>query len=149
MRQKRGQDPYSTPIVFTKIGETEKREMEGQLVAVLGLASDERGLVLIPQQARVLCKNEIHELVTTDEAEAGSGKRVDRVGVIGFFEVNQGGYVSMGDSISIQDKKIGKVAGFDETHFPNHYNIVVITPKRFSGLEASFQIGDKLSIGRE
>ena len=149
MRQKRGQDPYSTPIVFTKIGETEKREMEGQLVAVLGLASDERGLVLIPQQARVLCKNEIHELVTTDEAEAGSGKSVNRIGVIGFFEVIQGGYVTAGDSISIEDKKIGKVAGFDETHFPNHYNIVVITPKRFSGLEASFQIGAKLSIGRK
>ena len=149
MRQKRGQDPYSTPIAFTKIGETEKRETEGQLVAVLGLASDKRGLVLIPQQARVLCKNEIHELVTTDEAGAGAEKRVDRIGVIGFFEVIQGGYVTAGDSISIGDKKIGKVAGFDETHFPNHYNVVVITSKRFSGLEAGFQVGDKLSIGRE
>jgi len=149
MRHTRGQDPYKSPIVFTKIGETEKREIEGQLVAVLGLASNKRGLALIPQQARVLCKNEIHELVTTDEAEAGSEKRVDRVGIIGFFEVIQGGYITVGDSISIDDKKIGKVAGFDETHFPNHYNIVVITSKRFSGLEAGFQIGDKLSIGRE
>jgi hypothetical protein len=86
-------------------------------------------------------------LITTDEIGAALGKTVERVGNIGFFEVTQGGSVAVGDPIFINEEKIGKIAGFDETHFPNHYNIVVLTSKRISGLEVGFHIGSKLTIG--
>lgn len=140
-------DPYITQVAYTKVGEAKRRETKGQLVVVLGTASDNRGLVLIPQLTRVLCKNEIHELMTTDEVDAGPNKTVDRVGAIGFFEVSQGGSVAVGNPIFVKGKQIGKIAGFDETHYPNHYNVVVLSSKRFSGLEAGFHIGDKLRIG--
>ncbi len=140
-------DPYILQIAYTTAGEVKRRETKGQLVVISGLASDNRGLVLIPQQTRVLCKNEIHELMNTDEAGAGPNKTVDRIGVIGFFEVSQGGSVAVGDPMFVAGKEIGKIAGFDETHFPNHYNIVVLTSQRYSGLEAGFRIGDKLRIG--
>ena len=143
----RKKDPYTSQITYTKVGEAKRRETKGQLVGVSGLASDKRGLVLIPQQTRVLCKNEIHEFLTTDEVDAGPNKTVDRVACIGFFEITQGGCVAIEDPVFVDGKEIGKIAGFDETHFPNHYNIVVLSAKRFSGLEADFHIGDKLRIG--
>ncbi len=142
-------DPFTSQIAITRFGKTIKREMKGQMVAVLGSSSDERGLSLIPQLTRVLCKNEIHELITTDEVDAGPNRTVDRMGVICFFEITQGSYVIVGDPVFINGKEIGKVAGFDETHLPNHYNIVVLSPKRFSGLEAGFFIGDRVSIGSQ
>jgi len=94
-----------------------------------------------------MCKLCTLKLVTTDEVDAKPNKVVDRVGVIGFFEVCQGGSVAVGDSIFINDKKRGKVAGFDETHFPNHYNVVIHVPRKFTGLEAGFELGDELKIG--
>lgn len=144
---KKKRDPYISQIAITRVGKTKKREMRGQLVTVSGASSDERGLSLIPQPSRVLCKNEIHELMTTDEVDAGPNKTVDRAGVVGFFEVSQGSFVVVGDPVFINDKEIGKIAGFDETHFPNHYNVVVLSPKRLSGLELGFHVGDKLRIG--
>jgi len=140
-------DPYISQITSTVVGKTIKRKTKGQMVAVSGRSSDERGLSLIPQPTRVLCKNEIHELITTDEVGAGPNKTVDRIGIIGFFEITQGSYVIVGDPVFINGKETGKVAGFDETHLPNHFNIVVLSPKRSSGLEAGFNIGDRVSIG--
>ena len=144
---KNKRDPYVMPIASTVVGKTITRELKGQIVAVSGRSFDERGLSLIPQPTRVLCKNEIHELVTTDEVGAGPNKTINRAGAIGFFEVTQGSYVLVGDPVFINGKDIGKLAGFDETHLPNHTNIVVLSPKRVSGLEAGFHIGDRVSIG--
>lgn len=141
-------DPYTTHITFTKEGKGIKRELKGELVAVLDLASEERGLSLIPQKTWVLCTNEIHELVTTDEVDAGPNKMVDRVSYVGFFEISQGSVVIVGDPVFINGKEIGKVAGFDDTHFPNHYNIVLISPKRVIGYETGFHIGDEVIIGK-
>ena len=95
----------------------------------------------------MFCKNEIHELQTTDEV-IQNNKVIDKVGVIGFFEVTQGGSVAVGDPIFIDGKEAGKVIGFNDIHFPNHYSIVISSPKRLSGLEADFHIGDALRIGR-
>lgn len=143
----KNRDPYISQISFTTVGKSKKRETKGVIVALAGVSSDERGLSLIPQQTRVLCKNEIHELITTDEVGAGPNKTVNRMGCIGFFEVTQGGHTGVGDPVFVNGHEIGKIVGFDETHFPNHYNVVILSPKRFSGLESGFNIGDKLRMG--
>jgi hypothetical protein len=140
-------DPYIGDVGYIYTGKTKRREMKGRLVVVLGIVSDKRGLQLIAQQSRALCKNEIHEIMTTDEADIGPGKIINSVAVIGFFEVTQGGVVLVGQPVSFNGKEIGTIAGFDETHFPNHYNIVVLSSKRFTGLEAGFKLNDKLRIG--
>ena len=140
-------DPYIAKITFYKSGNEEKSDVEGRLNDILDLASDERGIVLIPQKTRALCQNEIHELITTDEMEAVPNKTVNRVDYIGLFEVTRGGVVAIGDSVFINDQNIGTIVGFDETHFPNHYNILLSSPVRVSGHEAGFQLGDKVRIG--
>ena len=140
-------DPYIGDVGYIYTGKTKRREMKGRLVVVLGIVSDKRGLQLIAQQSRALCKNEIHELITTDEVDAGPNKTVNRIAAVCFFEITQGSSVAVGDPVFINGKEIGKLAGFDETHCPNHYNIVVLSSKRFTGLEAGFHIGDKVNIG--
>jgi len=40
-------DPYTSKVTFYKSGNEEKSDTEGQIVEVLDLASDERGLSLI------------------------------------------------------------------------------------------------------
>lgn len=140
-------DPYIGDVGYIYTGKTKRREMKGRLVVVLGIISDRRGLQLIAQQSRALCKNEIHEIMTTDEADIGPGKTINSVAVIGFFEVTQGGVVLVGQPVFLNGKEIGTIAGFDETHFPNHYNIVVYSLKKFTGLEAGFKLNNKLRIG--
>jgi len=140
-------DPYASQIPLSAISKTKRRETKGKVVAVCSQALDKHGLKLILQPTRVLCKHEIHELVTTDEADAGPNKTVNRMAAVCFFEVTQGGSVAVGNPVFIGGKEIGKLAGFDETHFPNHYNIVVYSLKKFTGLEAGFKLNDKLRIG--
>jgi hypothetical protein len=134
-------------MAYPSVGKTRRKETKGQIVAVCSGFSDERGLSLIPQISRVLCKNQIHEMMTTDEAGAAPNKTVDRIGVACFFEITQGSSVAVGDPVFINNKEVGKIAGFDETHFPNHYNIVVISTRRFTGNEAGYKIDDPVSIG--
>ena len=140
-------DPYISQIAYSAISKTKRRETKGQIVAVCSQSINKRGLSLILQPTRVLCKSEIHELITTDEVDAGPNKTVNRIAAVCFFEITQGSSVAVGDPVFINGKEIGKLAGFDETHCPNHYNIVVLSSKRFTGLEAGFHIGDKVSIG--
>ena len=140
-------DPYTGDVGYVYTGKTKRGETKGQLVVVLGVVSDKRGLDLIAQRSRVLCKNEIHEMITTDEADVVPGNRVDSVAVIGFFEVTQGGVIVVGQPVYFNGKEMGTIAGFDETHFPNHYNVVVYAPKKFTGLEAGLELGDTVSIG--
>jgi len=123
-----------------------RREVNGEMVVVLGSKRDRRGLSLVIPISRALLRNEIHELILTDEQEAGPGKKVDRIAYIGFFEVKLGGIVVIGDKVFTKDKAIAEIAGFDETHMPNHLNIILKANKRLSGLELNLSPADMLTI---
>ena len=101
----------------------EKSPVVGRLVARLGGFVDDRNLQLIPQASRALRQGEIHELMCTTE-EASPGGHVGSVGYLGFFEVEIGGVAVAGDVLTI-GPLIGELIGFDDTHAPNHYNLVV------------------------
>ncbi len=47
----------------------------------------------------------------------------------------------MGDKVSVGAKPLGVLAGYDETHMPNHMNIVVKTP---SLDKPEIRVGDKV-----
>ena len=139
--------PYEKGILnksdFAKV---KRRRLRGEIVAVLSRKLDNRGLDLITSMTRVVLQNEIHELILTDEQSAGPGKNVDGVAYIGFFEVKTGGLVVVGDQISVDGKFIGEVVGFDETHSPNHLNIVMQARERRTGLEFNLELGDEVII---
>jgi len=102
----------------------DKRDVVGEVVALVDVTFKRRGLELIEARSRALPRGEIHELMITDE-EAELGGRVDHVMVLGFFEVEVGGIVLVGDRVYLDGEPLGEVAGFDLTHMPNHMNIVV------------------------
>lgn len=95
------------------------------LVKLLFHKQTARGMRVAEFETRCLCTGEIHELVTTDYVEARCGDTIDRVGFLGFSEVLRGGIVEKGDSVWVENEQIGTVIGFDDCHFPNHYNVLI------------------------
>lgn len=138
-----GLDPYKAEM-FKKNPYALKVPIEGELVVVLDGKLEGRGLELMTPISRALRKNEIHELIITDENEAGPGQTVNRIAYLGFFEVTRGGVMVAGDTLQVGDLVIGTIAGFDETHMPNHLNIVVKSEVRESGLTQGAQLRDRV-----
>jgi len=102
----------------------DRRPVEGEVVALLHVSFEDRGLKLIETKSRAVRLKEIHELMITDE-DAAPGGGADHVRAIAFFEVDESGLIVVGDKVSVGGKHLGKLAGYDETHMPNHMNIVV------------------------
>lgn len=102
-----------------------KRTVTGVLVKRLTHTLTDRGMTLISEAARGLKAGEIHELVTTDQRNLEAGARVDRVGFLGFVEIERGGIVERGDRLLVDGREAGVVVGFDACHYPNHYNVLV------------------------
>ncbi len=139
-------DPYKAGLIKTGMDLWEKSDIPGKLVLAFDIDYEKRELKLIPQPTRALLKYEIHELLVTDENEAGPGKVVNRISGIGFFEITQGGIILVGDKLLIKDKYIGEVVGFDETHMPNHLNIVMRSEKKNHGIGLGLHPGDEVLI---
>ncbi|MCS7233516.1 MAG: hypothetical protein NZ900_05380 [Synergistetes bacterium] len=116
----------------------------GSLIAVLDLKLEGRGLRLILPRSRAIRVGEIHEIVVTDE-EASPGEEVNKVCYIGFWEVLGGGILEVGDELWIDGKKIGVLLGFDETHFPNHMNLV-FRGELLTGKERGLSLGVRVSF---
>ena len=133
----------SSPYDFRRITPSvygDRRPVIGETVALLHIAFEDRGLKLIETKSRAVKKYEIHELMITDE-DAAPGGGADRVRAIGFFEIIESGLIVVGDEVWIEDRLLGSLAGYDQTHMPNHLNIVV---KSKTLDEPVLRVGDKI-----
>ncbi|MFF3731068.1 DUF6917 domain-containing protein [Streptomyces sp. NPDC002476] len=110
-----------------------KRAVRATLVKVLLHSRTDRGMSLLEWAGRCVRAGEVHELVVTDQWDPVAGARIDRVGFLGFAEMECGGVVDRGDVLRIGDIEVGPVLGFDGCHFPNHYNILVHNPVLMTG----------------
>lgn len=97
----------------------------GQVVAVLRGNLSNRNLELIPQPSRAVRAGDVHELIVTDEEACGPGSRVGPVAYLAFVEFLNGGVLLAEDLVTVNASSLGRLAGFDMSHFPNHMNIVV------------------------
>jgi len=136
-------DPYKSGM-FSDNPYYAKSDIQGHLVVVLQGRLENRGLELISQISRCVLKSEIHELIASDELNLGPGSRVGRVTYLGFVEITRGGVLTTGDELILNGQVIGVIAGFDETHLPNHINIVISTADGRSGAERGLSLGDGL-----
>ena len=125
-----------------------KRDVLGEIVYVLHQTATERDLRLEPIYSRAVLLHDIHELIAT-RADVGPGDKADDVRYIGFFEVLQGGCLRVGDTVSIGDRVVGELAGFDLTHAPNHLNLVVRSDRAATGEELGIALGEQVrfSVG--
>ncbi len=137
-------DPYKAGML-TKSPYAAKCEVTGRIVAILDFATAQRGLRLISQPSRAVRRGEVHELILTEEPKAGPDQTVNDVAYLGFMEMETGGILLRGDTVTLGGEAIGQIAGFDETHMPNHQNIVILGQKR-TGVEAGLHLGDTISF---
>jgi hypothetical protein len=133
----------TAPFDFSRVTPSvygDRRPVEGEVVALLHVRFEDRGLKLIETKSRAVRLQEIHELMITDE-DASPGGGANRVRALAFFEVHRSGLIVAGDTVTVGDEPLGTLAGFDVTHMPNHMNIVVKTP---SLDEPVVRVGDKV-----
>jgi hypothetical protein len=124
------------------------RSVEGDVVTVMDAMHEARGLKLIPTYTRALRKASIHELIATDETGQHPGDCVNRIAYLGFFEVVRGGMVIVGETLFVADQPVGDIVGFDETHEPNHINIVIGVAQRRSGPQLNISIDSRIRFVR-
>lgn len=136
-------DPYRNKM-FKSDPYFAKAVLAGRLVVVLDGQYPQRGLNLIPQPSRAICRYQVHELIMTDQ-DAQPGCTVDPIAYLGFVEFHQGGVMVTGDRVVLGGEDIGFVCGFDETHMPNHLNIVV-KGERVSGRQRNLSLGQQVEF---
>ncbi|MFW9853601.1 MAG: DUF6917 domain-containing protein [Candidatus Thorarchaeota archaeon] len=152
-------EPYESQKIPDHWNSSPKRAVLCRIVAISGLRLKQRDTWLMHPRTRTFPKFEIAEMTITDEELANPGHQINSVLYIGFLEVQQGGVVIAGDSVSISEKEIGVVGGFSDIHEPNHLNIMVkgnpdiigkyITPySDASVVKLDFNVEDEVVFGR-
>jgi hypothetical protein len=137
----------SGPGVFGTDPYVAKSDVLGRIVLVMRGVTDRRGLLLTAFRSRAVPSGEIHELMTTDTA-ADLEDTVDRVALLGFFEVIAGGVLLVGDSVQINGRPVGEIIGFNETHMPNHQNICLLAPELRDGESIGLRVGQDVRVFR-
>ncbi|MDQ7792938.1 MAG: hypothetical protein RDU89_00800 [bacterium] len=107
------------------------------LVMILGSSRERRGLRLGQEYSRCLVREHVHEVILTKET-GGPGSVIDRVAYLGFVRIENSGVVLVGDHVLWRGRALGRIAGFDGTHAPNHLNLVVT---------CTDECGDGISLG--
>jgi hypothetical protein len=138
-------DPYSRNLVNRDFYQS-KTDIRGTLVVVLDGKLENRELHLIKPISRVFPKGSIIELIGTDDPNARPGEQVDAITYIGFMELQNGGVLLVGDEVEWNKRIIGTIAGFDDTHMPNHQNTILSVKIRRSGKELGMRTGDEMFI---
>ena len=124
------------------------RPVKGSVVTVLDSQHAARGLKLISTYSRALKKNSIHELIATDEANKKPGDTANKIAYLAFFEVSRGGCILVGETLFVDGRAVGQIIGFDETHEPNHLNIILGVKKRRTGPQLKISVGSKIKFER-
>jgi predicted dehydrogenase len=123
-----------------------KRAVPTTVLKLLQHKRSERGFVIEQYATRCVRAGEVHELVTTDQAAAGLGDRVDRVGFLGFVEARAAGVIERGDLVLHGGVVIGRVLGFDACHFPNHYNVLIAAAAPVTAGELGLAVEDTVKF---
>lgn len=123
-----------------------KNAASARIVRVLVHIREDRRMSFAPWQSRCFTKGEIHEIVTTTDTPENRSVSIDHIGFVGFAEFSQASVVEVGDQVFIGELYVGSVAGFDECHYPNHYNIIVSSDRLICGSEINLRPGDEVSF---
>jgi hypothetical protein len=139
-------DPYQTGLSTSHFYLT-RREVRGSLVAIMRGRLEQRGLLLIPQPSRAVRQGDVHEFISSAEPGIGPKSTVNSVSYVGFVEFSAAGVICVGDAVKVRGLTIGTIAGFDDTHMPNHMNIVIAQDRLQSGAELGLKLEEPVSVG--
>jgi hypothetical protein len=138
-------DPYARKLIRRDFFHA-KRPVAGAVVVVLDGYLDNRSLSLIQPISRAYPQHAIIELIATDEGDAVPGGSVQAIAYLGFVELLCGGVIVVGDEVVARGELVGTIAGYDDTHMPNHQNVIVSVAKRVSGKDLGWQVGGRIEI---
>jgi hypothetical protein len=135
-------DPYDNGLV-SPILRVIKDPIQARTVGILTNKSIERKMPLISSSSRTVRLNDVHELVCTDESRM-PGEIVRDICYLAFIAFEESGVLAIGDILEVEGEFFGEIIGFNETHAPNHINIVIRVETHVTGLEADWRPGLRL-----
>ncbi|HSW30767.1 MAG TPA: hypothetical protein VLH75_14870 [Longimicrobiales bacterium] len=138
-------DPYARKLIKLDFFHA-KRPMQGAVVVVLDGYLDTRSLSLIQPISRAYPQHAVIELIATDEAAAVPGGSVQAIAYLGFVELLTSGVIVAGDEVVVRGEVVGTIAGYDDTHMPNHQNVIVAVQRRTSGKDLGWRVGEPVEI---
>lgn len=110
-------------------------EQTARWIAILNHKRVQRGIMLTKWQTRVVRQGDIHEILTTPERTEHISRQINLVFYLGFAEFDAG-IIAIGDGFWAEDGSfLGQVLGFDETHAPNHLNILLSSDVMLPGVQ--------------
>lgn len=134
-------DPYQQGLIPSDIYFS-KRNVGGKIVSIMNAYLNNRQLKLIDEPTRAFRKYDLVEIIATKE-KRHPGETVNSIAYVGFIEIKSGGIIRVSDKFKINERTIGKVIGFDATHFPNHYNLIIHVTDLATGYEIGLNLEDK------
>ena len=138
-------DPYARRMIKTDFFHA-KRDVVTRVAVVLDGHLENRNLQLIQPLSRAFYEKMIIEFIATDDPNAQPGSTVQPIAYIAFVELQRSGVILVGDELEWNGKVIGTIAGYDDTHMPNHQNVIVSVAKRISGKELGISVEDTITI---
>ncbi len=141
-------DPYKSGQAAA-VNFVAKRPVLATCVVVLKGTIQNRGLSLITPRSRCIREKEIFEFMVAEDPDAGPGGVANTVRYLGFAEVFVGGSILVGDRVLCDGRLLGWVLGFDETHMPNHQNVVFRAAEGAAELEERMRPGTILEFHLE
>nr|VFK09558.1 MAG: hypothetical protein BECKLPF1236A_GA0070988_100256 [Candidatus Kentron sp. LPFa]VFK25592.1 MAG: hypothetical protein BECKLPF1236C_GA0070990_100237 [Candidatus Kentron sp. LPFa] len=123
---------YIATMTFARI--------DARFVAVMAHETPGRGMIPSPYHTRCIQAGEIHELAYVKGNTDGTVNLND-VWYLGFVEFLQGGVLAKGTRLGFQGRTMGTLVAFDETHAPNHLNILISTLEPKTGRKLDINIG--------
>lgn len=140
-------DPYGAGLAVGRPASI-KSPLEATVCVVLDTVREKRGLQLIPPFTRCVRAGDVLELIGTDETDAAPRSTVDRVCGLAFAVASESGVIMVGDVVTSDDAMtLGVVVGFDVSHEPNHFNVVLRSPERLTGKSLDLRLGARLVFG--
>jgi hypothetical protein len=122
-----------------------KSIVRGVMVATLRHRRNDRGLKPAPWRTRCLLEGEIHEFILCPPSD-DADPVFNEVSYLGFAKITHAGVVEIGDELRAGAEVIGTIRGFDDTHAPNHYNILVSSSDLRTGAERDLAESVEIAI---
>jgi L-arabinose 1-dehydrogenase len=122
-----------------------KAPLTAALVATFDRVRTDRAMTLAAYTTRCIRAGDVHELLVA-APRTSRHETLQHVGYLGFAEFERGGVMEVGDAVTFAGRHAFRVLGFDETHAPNHLNIVLAAPQVTTGFRLGLEVGEMLVV---
>lgn len=119
-----------------------KPPIASTLCSVHGTRRSNRGMKPIIQKTRCVEQGSIHEIIIVEEGVLREKGIVQDTAYIGFTQFLTGGLLECGDLVYLNNMPLGELAGFDDTHMPNHLNILIQRDSLVTGIDLKCSFSD-------